>query len=97
MKQVANFIKKIFKRKQDPISNMDHLNHLAFYKSKVPHLEKRIEELKTKVWVDETNPTPKQEMQDKWDTINWSRVSVETKNQIIELAKQDILNQLNSK
>jgi hypothetical protein len=33
-------------------------------------------------------------VQDKWDMINWSRVSVETKNQIIELAKQDIANQI---
>lgn len=97
MKRIVNFFKTIFKRKKDSNLDMDYLNHLAFYKSKVPHLEKRIEELKTKVWIDKTNPTPKQEMQDKWDTINWSRVSVETKNQIIELAKQDILNQLNSK
>jgi hypothetical protein len=74
---------------------MDHLNHLAFYKSKVPHLEKRLDELKTKVWIDKTESTPKQEMQDKWDMINWSRVSVEVKNQIIEIAKQDIANQIN--
>lgn len=95
MKKIVNFFKTVFKRKQDPIPNLDHLNHLAFYKSQVPHLEKRLGELKTKVWIDNTEPTPNQEMQDKWDMINWSRVSIETKNQIIELAKQDITKQLN--
>ena len=95
MKKIVNFFKTVFKRKQDPIPNLGHLNHLAFYKSQVPHLEKRLGELKTKVWIDEPVPSASQEMQDKWDMINWSRVSVETKNQIIELAKQDIANQLN--
>lgn len=95
MKRIVNLIKNLFKRKKESGLDMDHLNHLAFYKSQVPHLEKRLGELKTKVWVDSTEPTPKQEMQDKWDMINWSRVSIETKNQIIELAKQDIANQLN--
>jgi hypothetical protein len=96
MKRILYFFKGIFKRKKDSNLNMDHLNHLAFYKSKLPHLETRLSELKSKVWLDETKPSPKQEMQDKWDAINWSRVSVETKNQIIELAKQDIANQLNN-
>ena len=95
MKRIVNFFKKIFKRKKNSNLDMDYLNHLAFYKSKLPHLEKRLEELKTKVWVDDIKPSPKQEMQDKWDMINWDRVSVETRNQIIELAKQDIAKQLN--
>lgn len=95
MKRIVNFFKSIFKRKKDTIPNMDYLNHLAFYKSRVPHLEKRLGELKTKVWIDDIKPSPKQEMQDKWDMINWSRVSIETKNQIIELAKQDLAKQLN--
>ena len=95
MKQIVNFIKNLFSRKKESGLNMDHLNHLAFYETQVPHLEKRLEELKTKVWIDETTPTPDQEMQDKWDMINWSRVSVEVKNQIIEIAKQDIANQIN--
>ena len=95
MKRIVNFIKNLFSRKKESGLNMDYLNHLAFYKSKVPHLEKRLEDLKTKVWIDKTESSPKQEMQDKWDMINWSRVSVETKNQIIEIAKQDIANQIN--
>jgi len=95
MKKIVNFIKNLFSRKKESGLNMDHLNHLAFYKSKVPHLEKRLDELKTKVWIDKTEPSPKQEMQDKWDMINWSRVSVEVKNQIIKIAKQDIANQIN--
>ena len=63
---------------------------MAFYKSKTAALE----ELKSKVWHESQPESQRGEVQDKWDMINWSRVSVETKNQIIELAKQDIANQI---
>lgn len=85
MKKIINSIVNLFRSKKvDP--KLNHINHLAFYKSKAAALE----ELKSKVWYEETRSSEKGEVQDKWDMINWSRVSIETKNQIIELAKQDI-------
>ena len=84
MKKIINSIINLFRSKKiDP-----KLKHLAFYKSKATALE----ELKSKVWYESQPAHEKSEVQDKWDMINWSRVSVETRNQIIELAKQDIAN-----
>lgn len=82
MKKIVNSIVNLFRSKKVD----SKLNHLAFYKSKAAALE----ELKSKVWYEEPHSSEKGEVQDKWDMINWSRVSIETKNQIIELAKQDI-------
>ena len=85
MKKTIKRILNLFRSKKvDP--KLDHINYLAFYKSKAAALE----ELKSKVWYEEPHSSEKGEVQDKWDMINWSRVSIETKNQIIELAKQDI-------
>jgi len=82
MKKIINSIVNLFRSKKiDP-----KLKHLAFYKSKATALE----ELKSKVWYEELPASEYGSLQDKWDMINWSRVSIETKNQIIELAKQDI-------
>jgi hypothetical protein len=85
MKKIINSIVNLFRSKKvDP--KLNHINHLAFYKSKAAALE----ELKSKVWYEELPASEYGSLQDKWDMINWSRVSIETKNQIIELAKQDI-------
>jgi len=85
MKKIINSIVNLFRsKKADP--KLNHINHLAFYKSKAAALE----ELKSKVWYESQPESQRSEVQDKWDMINWSRVSIETKNQIIELAKQDI-------
>lgn len=85
MKKTIKSIINLFRSKKvDP--KLTHINYLAFYKSKAAALEG----LKSKVWYEELPEYEKDEVQDKWDMINWSRVSMETKSQIIELAKQDI-------
>jgi hypothetical protein len=86
MKKIVNSIINLFRSKKVD----SKLTHLAFYKSKAAALE----ELKSKVWHESWPESQRGEVQDKWDMINWSRVSVETKNQIIELAKQDIAKQI---
>lgn len=89
MKKIVNSIVNLFRSKKvDP--KLNHINHLAFYKSKAAALE----ELKSKVWLEGLPASYYGTLQDQWDMINWSRVSVETKNQIIELAKQDIAKQI---
>jgi hypothetical protein len=86
MKKIVNNIINLFRSKKVD----SKLNHLAFYKSKAAALE----ELKSKVWLEDLPTSYYGTLQDQWDMINWSRVSVETKNQIIELAKQDIAKQI---
>jgi len=86
MKKIVNNIINLFRSKKVD----SKLNHLAFYKSKAAALE----ELKSKVWLEGLPASYYGTLQDQWDMINWSRVSVETKNQIIELAKQDIAKQI---
>ena len=56
-----------------------------------PALEKKL------VLLTERTVTEKEMVEDEFATVNWSRVTIEGKKKLIEIAKEDILMQINSR
>lgn len=85
-------IKSWFRRKDN--TSYDRLSYLVAYKSEADYFDKvnLYKKLDASPLIEPTQATI---IAEEWDMINWSRVTNETKERILELAKQDIQKQVN--
>ena len=90
--RLINKIKGWFRRKDS--GSYDRLNYLVAYKSEADYFDKI--NLYRKLDASLIHePSKETIISEEWGMINWSRVTPETKDRILELAKQDIQKQVN--
>ena len=94
MKRIIKWVKSLFKE-ETPDFSIDHLKYLAFYKSTNPDLVKGLVSTGSLGGYPASVMSEASIVEDEWHMINWSRLRLPAKKRIIEMAKQDIAEQVN--